>query len=68
MDTVKVSPKYQIVIPSRIRERLGIRPGQRVRIILYDNRMEMVPIRPVGEARGFLKGIDTNVEREPDRA
>ncbi|GAB4403956.1 MAG: hypothetical protein Kow00123_15490 [Anaerolineales bacterium] len=67
MDTVKVSPKYQIVIPSKIRERLGILPGQRVRVILYDNRIEMVPIRPVGAARGFLKGIDTSVEREPDR-
>ncbi|MGB9593899.1 MAG: AbrB/MazE/SpoVT family DNA-binding domain-containing protein [Anaerolineae bacterium] len=67
MDTVKVSPKYQIVIPSKFRERLGIRPGQRVRVILYDNRMEMVPIKPVGAALGFLKGIDTSVEREPDR-
>ncbi len=67
MDTVKVSPKYQIVIPSKIRERLGILPGQRVRVILYDNRIEMVPIRPVGAARGFLKGIDTSVEREPER-
>ncbi|MBC7258482.1 MAG: AbrB/MazE/SpoVT family DNA-binding domain-containing protein [Chloroflexi bacterium] len=67
MDTVRVSPKYQIVIPSKIRERLAIRPGQRMRMILYDNRVEMVPIRPMETARGFLKGIDTSVEREPDR-
>jgi AbrB family looped-hinge helix DNA binding protein len=67
MDTVKVSPKYQIVIPSKIRERLAIRPGQRMRMILYDKRVEMVPIRPMETARGFLKGIDTSVEREPDR-
>jgi len=67
METVKVSPKFQVVIPSKIRERLDIRPGQRVRVILYDNRIEMIPIRPVEEARGFLKGIDTTVEREPDR-
>ena len=67
METVKVSPKFQVVIPSKIRERLDIRPGQRVRVILYDNRIEMIPVRPVEEARGFLKGIDTTVEREPDR-
>ncbi|HHS97326.1 MAG TPA: AbrB/MazE/SpoVT family DNA-binding domain-containing protein [Chloroflexi bacterium] len=67
METVKVSPKFQVVIPSKIRERLDIRPGQRVRVILYDNRIEMIPVRPVEEARGFLKGIDTTIEREPDR-
>ncbi len=67
METVKVSPKFQVVIPSKIRERLGIQPGQRVRVILYDNRIEMVPVRPVEEARGFLRGIDTTVERELDR-
>ena len=67
METVKVSPKFQVVIPSRVRERLGIRPGQKMRVILYDNRIEMVPIRPIKEARGFLRGIETSVEREPDR-
>lgn len=67
METVKVSPKFQVVIPSKIRERLGLRPGQRVRVILYDNRIELVPIRPTREARGFLRGIETNIEREPDR-
>jgi len=67
METVTVSPKYQVVIPSRVRELLGVQPGQKVKVILYDNRIEMIPIRPIREARGFLKGIDTSVEREPDR-
>jgi AbrB family looped-hinge helix DNA binding protein len=67
METVTVSPKYQVVIPSRVRELLGVEPGQKVKVILYDNRIEMIPIRPIREARGFLKGIDTSVEREPDR-
>lgn len=67
METVTVSPKYQVVIPSRVRELLGVQPGQKVKVILYDNRIEMIPIRPIREARGFLKGIDTLVEREPDR-
>jgi AbrB family looped-hinge helix DNA binding protein len=67
METVTVSPKYQVVIPSRVRRLLGVEPGQKVKVILYDNRIEMIPVRPVEEARGFLRGIDTSVEREPDR-
>jgi len=67
METVTVSPKYQVVIPSRVRELLGVKPGQKVKVILYDNRIEMIPVKPIREARGFLKGIDTSVEREPDR-
>jgi AbrB family looped-hinge helix DNA binding protein len=67
METVTVSPKYQVVIPSRVRQLLGVEPGQKVKVILYDNRIEMIPVRPIREARGFLKGIDTSVEREPDR-
>ena len=67
METVTVSPKYQVVIPSRIRRQLAVEPGQKVKVILYDNRIEMIPVRPVEEARGFLQGIDTSVEREQDR-
>jgi len=67
METVTVSPKYQVVIPSRIRKVLRVEPGQKVKVILYDNRIEMIPVMPVSEARGFLKGIDTEVPREPDR-
>jgi len=67
MDTVTVSSKYQVVIPSAIRKSLGVEPGQKVQVILYDNRIEMIPIKPIEETRGFLQGIDTTVEREPDR-
>jgi AbrB family looped-hinge helix DNA binding protein len=67
METVTVSPKYQVVIPSRVRRLLGVKPGQKVKVILYDNRIEMIPVKPVEEARGFLKGIDTTIERESDR-
>ena len=67
METETISPKYQVVIPSRIRKLLGVEPGQKVKVILYDNRIEMIPVRPVKEARGFLKGIDTSVDREADR-
>ena len=67
METVKVSPKYQVVIPRAVRELLNIQPGQRVRVIVYDGRIELIPLCPIQEMRGFLKGIDTTIEREPDR-
>ena len=67
MEMVTISPKYQVVIPSRIRESLGVKPGQKIQVFLYDDRIEMVPVKAVGQARGFLKGIDTAVAREPDR-
>jgi len=62
-----VSPKYQVVIPRKVREQLGIRPGQRVQVFLYGDRIEFVPLKPMKQMRGFLKGIEGSVERERDR-
>lgn len=67
METVTISPEFQVVIPRTIRESLGIRPGQKVQLILYDNRIELIPIRTIKETRGFLKGMDTAVERETEK-
>lgn len=67
MDTVTVSPKFQVVIPRRVRERLGIRPGQKVEVVLYEDRMEFIPLERMKKLRGFLAGLDTNVERDEDR-
>jgi AbrB family looped-hinge helix DNA binding protein len=68
MNTVTVSSKYQIVIPPEIREALGIRPGERLQVIEYRGRIELVLIRPARAARGTLKGIDTDVPRDADRS
>ena len=67
MDSVTISPKYQVVIPKSIRESLNLRPGQKVQAIQYGDRVELVPIVPMRQMRGFLSGIDTNVPREGDR-
>jgi len=67
MEIVTVSPKFQVVIPRRVRESLGIQAGQKMQVILYQERIELIPFKSVREMRGFLKGIDTTVEREPDR-
>ena len=67
MYTVTVSPKFQIVIPQAIRQSLGLQPGQKVQAILYQDRIELIPIKPMPTMRGFLKGIDTSIVREGDR-
>ncbi|MDE2757618.1 MAG: AbrB/MazE/SpoVT family DNA-binding domain-containing protein [Acidobacteriota bacterium] len=67
MQTVTISPKYQVVIPKEIRDRLGLLPGQKVQAIAYGGRIELIPVRPARQMKGFLKGIDTKVEREGDR-
>ena len=67
METVVVSSKFRIVIPKAVRKVLGIRPGQTLQVIQYGDRFELIPIKPMHEMRGFLKDIDTTIEREPDR-
>lgn len=67
METVTISPKYQVVIPKTIRRKLGLSPGQKIQAIVYENRIELVPVRPVRKMRGFLKGIDSTVSRDDDR-
>lgn len=67
MTTVTVSPKFQVVIPKEIRDALGIKAGDRLQAIRFQGRVELVPIMSNEEARGFLRGIDTEVPRDKDR-
>lgn len=67
MQTVTVSPKYQVVIPKAIRQALDLRPGQKMQIVEYEGRIELIPERDITELRGFLKGANTDFKREEDR-
>jgi AbrB family looped-hinge helix DNA binding protein len=67
METLTISPKFQVVIPKAIRERLKLKAGQKIQAILHQDRIELVPVRPIRKMRGFLKGISTDVPREADR-
>jgi bifunctional DNA-binding transcriptional regulator/antitoxin component of YhaV-PrlF toxin-antitoxin module len=51
------------VIPRKAREALGIRPGQKIQVLVYQKRIEFIPIKRMKEVRGFLKGIDTAIDR-----
>ena len=64
MDAVTVSPKYQVVIPQKVREKMRVKPGQKMHVIAYDNMVVFIPVRPIREARGSLRGINTHIERD----
>ena len=66
METVTISPKYQVVIPKSVREQLKLHPGQTVQVIAYGNRIEFLPVRPARELRGMLRGLDASFEREEE--
>ncbi|KAA0242784.1 MAG: AbrB/MazE/SpoVT family DNA-binding domain-containing protein [Candidatus Brocadia sp. AMX2] len=66
-ESVKVSPKYQVVIPQSIREALKIHPGEKFHILQYESRIEFIPEKEMKSMRGFLKGIDTTVKWDNDR-
>jgi AbrB family looped-hinge helix DNA binding protein len=65
--TITISPKYQVVIPKEVRQKLGLTPGQKVQAIVFEDRIELIPVKPIKKMKGFLKGIDTKVPRESDR-
>lgn len=67
MTSVTVSPKFQVVIPKDIRESMGIFSGQKVQVLTYQNRIELIPLKPMKEMKGFLKRINTDVQRDDDR-
>lgn len=67
MQAVKVSPKYQVVIPSEIRKSMGIKVGQKMQVVEYDGKLQMLPERDIVDLRGFLKGADISFKRDQDR-
>jgi AbrB family looped-hinge helix DNA binding protein len=67
MTVVTVSPKFQVVIPRSVRESMKLKAGQKLQVIEFRDRIEIIPIRKMREMRGFLRGIDTRVPREKDR-
>lgn len=66
-EKVTISPKFQVVIPQKIRQAMQLYPGQTIQVILYGNRIELIPEKNVKEMRGFLKGINPDFERDKDR-
>ena len=67
MATITISPKFQVVIPKEIRQKLNLKPGQKLQAIQLGDRIEFIVLKDIRDARGFLKGINTDITREGDR-
>ncbi len=67
MTAVTVSPKYQVVIPKDVRESMGIKSGQKIQVLVYKNRIELIPLQAIKKLRGIAKGVDTPFKRDEDR-
>jgi len=57
MDTVKVSPKFQVVIPKRVREELQLRPGQELNVYVFEGIIRFSKPRSIKDLRGIAKGM-----------
>lgn len=67
MESQTLSSKYQVVIPKPIRERMQLRPGQKIQVIEYDGAIRLVPLQSIQALRGAAKGIDPTIPKEQDR-
>ncbi len=67
MDAVTLSPKFQVVIPRRVREALQWQPGDKLQALIVGDAVQLIPVRPMRTMRGFARGIDPTVERDDDR-
>jgi len=68
MTKVKLSPKFQIVIPREVREKLNLKPGEEIVMIEKAGVIHLLPQKPIKQMRGFVKGGDTkNIREEEDR-
>lgn len=67
MSTVILSDKFEVVIPQDVREALHLEAGETLRVSLFEGRVELIPVRPIQSMRGFLRGMNTDIERDEDR-
>jgi AbrB family looped-hinge helix DNA binding protein len=67
METVALSPKFQVVIPKDIRRALQLVSGQRMAVRLHNGKVEFVPEKTIASLRGRWPGLDTRIVREVDR-
>ena len=68
MQTVTVSPKFQVVIPKSVREQLHIKAGQKMMAMPYGEHIQLVPVKPIKEMRGFLKGANLDMTQIGDKS
>ena len=50
-----ITSKGQTTLPEPVREALGVQPGGRVRYVILDHDVWIIPVRPVGRLYGALQ-------------
>ena len=67
MNTVTVSPKFQVVIPLDVRRRMKLEPGAKLMVVEFNGGLRLVPLKPPSALRGIARGISAELYSEPDR-
>jgi len=67
MNTVTVSPKFQVVIPLEVRRRLKLQPGAKLMVVEFNGGLRLMPLKPPSALRGIARGVAADIVREPDR-
>ena len=67
MNMVTLSSNFQLDFPKNISEKYGLEAGDTLEFISYNNRIELIPLRPIKKMKDIFQGIDTNIIREDDR-
>jgi AbrB family looped-hinge helix DNA binding protein len=64
MHTLTLSPAFEVIIPKHLREAMHLCAGTAMQVTQYGGRIELIPVKPMQDARGMLKGLNTDFERE----
>ena len=64
MATTTISPKFQIVIPKKVREKLHLFPQQRLQVVEKGGVITLVPEVSLKILKGALKGMSKTAIRE----
>ena len=67
MNTVTVSPKFQVVIPLAVRRRMQLVPGAKLMVVEFNGGLRLLPLKPPAALRGIARRIDTAIARDADR-
>ena len=66
MSTVTISPKFQVVIPKDVRESMSLKSGEKLEVVQYGHRIELIPVRGIKTLKGLLKGMNTDFVRDEE--
>ena len=67
MNTVTVSPKFQVVIPLEVRQRMKLQPGAKLVVVEFNGGLRLMPLQAPAALRGIARGVSPQIQRDADR-